>query len=218
MRMSALCSLSQEIAYLCDAANEYFEHDISPDDVVWTYSGVRPLYDDKSEDASEVTRDYVLNIDEFKKGAPFLSVYGGKITTSRKLAEHVMEKFGDYFEGLKPAWTREAHLPGGDIDDADFEGWFETIDKTYDKIDRKILWRLCRTFGTQIHTLVKNSKDQDIGKIFGGLLSEAEARYLVSHEWANSAEDILWRRTKLGLHLSAEDREAFTAWFDDTFK
>lgn len=207
----------EEISYLCDAANEYFENDISPSDVVWTYSGVRPLYDDKSADASEVTRDYVLNIEEFAENSPFLSVYGGKITTSRKLAEHVMEKLSSYFDKADTAWTRDAHLPGGNIKDADFDRWFDKISAGYNKVDPKILFRLCRAYGTRVNLVFRERENKDLGQMFGDKLSEAEAQYLVAYEWATSADDILWRRTKLGLHMSPEERDSFARWFESAF-
>ena len=204
-----------EINYLCEAASEYFENDISPDDVVWTYAGVRPLYDDKSEDASAVTRDYVLNIEEFTEKAPFLSVYGGKITTSRRLAEHTMQKLGKYYDYKTDDWTETALLPGGDLIEADFELFVSDMAKRYPDVDASLLRRLCHGYGTRI-TLVlgDGSSAPKLGQHFGAGLYELEAEYLINHEWVTSAEDVLWRRTKLGLHMSAADIAAFTNWFD----
>ncbi|RKQ69189.1 glycerol-3-phosphate dehydrogenase [Litorimonas taeanensis] len=201
---------AKEIAYLCECVNEYFEKDISPEDVVWTYSGVRPLYDDKAAEASEVTRDYVLGLDTPVKGAPFLSVYGGKITTSRKLADHVMEKLEDFYPKMGKPWTRKAHLPGGDIKDADFEAFYQTQRKAYPDIDPTQLLRMARRYGTCLTEVLKNGLGQD----FGGTLCEADIRYMVKAEWAKSADDILWRRTRCGLHMSAEQRIAFAEWFE----
>jgi len=204
-----------EISYLCEAASEYFEHDISPDDVVWTYAGVRPLYDDKSENASAVTRDYVLDIEEFTEGAPFLSIYGGKITTSRKLAEHAMQKLRKYYGYKNKDWTETALLPGGDLINADFDLFFSDMQIRYPSMDNTILRRLCRCYGTRI-TLILGDGDPapKLGEHFGAGLFECEANYLIRHEWATSAEDILWRRTKLGLHMNDVETRTFTEWFD----
>ncbi|WP_034387668.1 glycerol-3-phosphate dehydrogenase [Hellea balneolensis] len=205
----------EEIDYLCGAASEYFENDITPEDVTWTYSGVRPLYDDKSEDASAVTRDYVLELDEFTKDAPFMSIYGGKITTSRKLAEHVMEQLHPFYDYKKKGWTETAGLPGGDIADADFDAFYEKMRKRYRAMEAKVLLRLCHGYGTRV-TLILGDGDTapELGQHFGQGLYEAEARYLINHEWATSADDIIWRRTKLGVHLSTSEKDAFTEWFN----
>lgn len=205
----------EEINYLCEAASEYFENDISPDDVVWDYAGVRPLYDDKSENASAVTRDYVLDIEEFTEGAPFLSIYGGKITTSRKLAEHAMQKLGKYY-GLKEAdWTATALLPGGDLIDADFDLFFSDMQTRYPDIEADLLKRYCRAYGTRITLLLGDGDEVPaMGQHFGAGLYEIEALHLINHEWATSADDILWRRSKLGVHMSEDEIAAFSGWFD----
>ena len=205
----------EEIKYLCEAASEYFEHDISPDDVVWDYAGVRPLYDDKSEDASAVTRDYVLNIEEFTDGAPFMSVYGGKITTSRMLAEHTMQKLDKYYDYKTGDWTETALLPGGDLIDADFELFLSDMRKRYPDLDDDLLRRLCHGYGTRITLILGDGTSAPkLGQHFGAGLYELEANYLINHEWATSAEDILWRRSKLGLHMSEAERTAFADWFE----
>jgi len=204
-----------EIKYLCEAASEYFENDISPEDVVWDYAGVRPLFDDKSEDASAVTRDYVLNIEEFTKKSPFLSVYGGKITTSRRLAEHTMQKLDKYYDYKSGDWTETALLPGGDLIDADFELFVSDMRKRYVDLDDDLLRRLCHGYGTRITIVLGDGNAAPkLGQHFGAGLYELEANYLINHEWATSAEDILWRRTKLGLHMSETERAGFTNWFD----
>jgi glycerol-3-phosphate dehydrogenase len=210
----------EETQYLCDAANEYFQNDISPEDVQWSYSGVRPLYDDKSDNASAVTRDYVLDIDEFTDGSPFLSIYGGKITTSRKLAQHAMQKLAPFFikgraKALGEDWTETAIFPGGDIANADFESFFRSCELRYPEIETPILWRLARGYGTRI-SLVLGSEGK-LGKMFGAGLSESETRYLVGHEFVTRADDVMWRRSKLGLHMSEDERAVFTDWFDATF-
>ena len=206
----------KEIDYLIDAANEYFEKDIKRDDVAWTYSGVRPLYDDKSDNASAVTRDYVLNISEFSEGAPLMSIYGGKITTSRKLAEHATRKLKDYYKYTTYSdWTDGEFFPGGDMPNSDFEAFFKQAKKDYPSIDVKILYRLCRAYGTRIEDIFANRpKDKLLGQLFGAGLSEAEVNYLVAYEFVTRADDVLWRRSKLGLHMNAVEREAFTTWFE----
>jgi glycerol-3-phosphate dehydrogenase len=205
----------EEINYLCEAASEYFENDISPDDVVWTYAGVRPLYDDKAVDASAVTRDYKLNVEEYADGAPFLSVYGGKITTSRKLGEHAMNQLETYFEYKTGDWTETAMLPGGDLINADFELFVSDMRKRYPDLDEALLVRLCHGYGTRITLVLGDGETAPkLGQHFGAGLYELEANYLINHEWATSAEDILWRRTKLGLHMSKDEIAAFTDWFN----
>lgn len=202
-----------EILYLCSAASEYFEKEIAREDVVWTYSGVRPLYDDQNENAAAVTRDYVFKLEEFAERAPFLSIYGGKITTSRKLAEHAMEKLSAYFEDETNPWTRNATLPGGDIENADFDSFYKELSIRYPNISPKILRHLSRAYGTRIHKLMDLS-GSNLGTMFGDILSEAEVNYLVQEEWAKSVDDILWRRTKLGLHMSDEEQDKLLQWFD----
>jgi len=205
----------EEIIYLCEAASEYFQNDISPDDVVWDYAGVRPLYDDKAEDAAAVTRDYVLNIEEMSGGAPFMSVYGGKITTSRKLAETAMDELKAYFEYKTGDWTESALLPGGDLINADFELFFTDMHKRYRAMNTDLLRRLCHAYGTRITLILGDGTSQpELGEHFGAGLYELEAKYLINHEWATSADDIMWRRSKLGLHMSEGERAAFTHWFD----
>ena len=207
----------EEISYLCEAASEYFENDISPDDVVWTYAGVRPLYDDKKADASAVTRDYVLDIEEISNEAPFMSVYGGKITTSRRLGEQAMQELAKYFKNAGDDWTESALLPGGDLYDADFDRFFNDMQKRYPALNEDLLRRLCHAYGTRITLILGDGKTQpDLGQNFGAGLYEIEAKYLINHEWATSAEDILWRRSKLGLHMTKDQRANFTTWFETT--
>ena len=202
----------EETTYLCEAASEYFSKEITHYDVVWSYSGVRPLYDDQSENASAVTRDYVLKIEEFAEGAPFLSIYGGKITTSRKLAEHALEKLSPFYKEQTGAWTRGAHFPGGDIANADFQHFYNGLTQQFSHIPKLVLQHLARAYGTRVHKLMELS-GSELGTMFGDTLSEAEVDYLVATEWAKSAEDIMWRRTKLGLHMSEEERDDFSVWF-----
>lgn len=204
----------EETDYLCAAASEYFVQDITPDDVVWSYAGVRPLYDDKSENASAVTRDYVLDIDELSGERPVLSIYGGKITTSRKLAEHALQKLSPYYGEAGDDWTADAQLPGGDLPDDDFDAFLQRQAKRYPSVPSDMLHHLCRAYGTRITLVLGDGPETDLGRHFGAQLSEAEARYLRNHEWARTADDILYRRTKQGLHLNASERRDFTLWLD----
>jgi len=205
--LDSVTASPEEIQYLCDVSNEYFEQQISPDDVVSTYSGVRPLFDDQAEDASSVTRDYVLKFLD-QDSAPFLSVIGGKITTYRKLAEDVLKQLGGRFPQAQKPWTEKRHLPGGDIPNADFEA-FETLSaKVYPWLDANIHHRLARTYGTCIETVLAGANSvADLGHHYGGGLYQQEVDYLIEHEFARTAEDIVWRRTKLGLHLTPQELE-----------
>jgi len=161
--------------------------------------------------------DYKLNVEEYSKGAPFLSVYGGKITTSRKLGEHAMHELEKYYDYLTGDWTESALLPGGDLIDADFELFFKDMSKRYTALNEKLLRRLCHAYGTRITLLLGDGTHQpELGQHFGAGLYELEAKFLINHEWATSADDILWRRSKLGLHMSEGERAAFTDWFNAT--
>lgn len=202
----------EEISYLCDGASEYYKRAVTPSDVVATYSGVRPLYDDHAANASKVTRDYVLKLDD-DAGAPILSVFGGKITTYRELAEDALKTLEKHFPAARGEWTREAALPGGDMPGADFDGFLAGLVRDYPKLDPGLLSRLARAYGTQVRKLLAGAETEgDLGRMFGAGLSEAEVRYLVEAEFARSADDILWRRSKLGLHMSADERAAFSDW------
>ncbi len=202
----------EEVRYLCEAASEYFTKPITKKDVVWTYTGVRPLFDDNNENASAITRDYILKIEEFTPGSPFLSVYGGKITTSRVLAEHALEKLTKYLKPKSGTWTRDASLPGGDIPQADFDGFYDKLRRVYPSIPDSILHHLGRAYGTRVHKLLELS-GFELGMQFGSTLTEAEVNYLIQFEWAKTADDVMWRRTKLGLHMSEDERTVFTNWF-----
>ena len=177
-----------------------------------TYSGVRPLYDDHAANASKVTRDYVLKLDD-DGGAPVLSVFGGKITTYRELAEDALQTLDKVFPEAGGEWTRDADLPGGDMPRADFDGFHEGLRQDYPKLSANLLQRLARAYGTDARRLLGQAEtDGDLGRMFGASLTETEARYLVEVEFARTADDILWRRSKLGLHMSAAERDAFAGW------
>jgi glycerol-3-phosphate dehydrogenase len=199
---------SEEIDYLCAAASRYASRPVTRDAVVWSYSGVRPLYDDGSADPSAVTRDYHLMLDTGAggDGAPLVSVFGGKITTYRKLAEHVMEKLGHWFPGTR-RWTHAEPLPGGDFGDSDFDGLLTDFKRRHRDLLVQWLARLLRRHGVLAAVILADAKTEaDLGENFGGGLYEAEVRYLIANEWARDAEDVLWRRTKCGLHMSEAQR------------
>ena len=194
-----------EVQYLCNIVNHFFKRQVTPADVVWTYSGVRPLFDDGSTNASAVTRDYVFDMDAPQGQAPVLSIFGGKITTFRKLSEHALDELKSYFPAMKPAWTETAKMPGGDMPDSDFDRFFATVRQRWPFLPEALANRLSRAYGTRIKELLGSAKaTADLGEDFGAGLTGAEVDYLVRREWARSAEDILWRRSKLGLHVPAD--------------
>ena len=193
-----------EVAYLCAAASRYSAREVTVDEVVWSYSGVRPLYDDGKEDPSAITRDYVLLLDE--QGPPLLSVFGGKITTYRKLAEQVMDRLARWIPAQRP-WTHAEPLPGGDFGGRDFAAVLGEFRSRYAGLDPHWLARLLRRHGTLAMKILDDAKgDADLGEDFGGGLYERELAYLIESEWAQTADDVLWRRTKCGLHMSAAQR------------
>lgn len=208
----------EEIEYLCDLANQYFTQSISPSDVVSTYSGVRPLFEDQAENASSVTRDYVLKRQD-QSGAPFLSVIGGKITTYRKLAEDALKSLKPNFPTLGNEWTASAALPGGDIPEADFEAFLSSCEDAHPWLEPALRQRLARTYGTCIHKILDGAAAMaDLGHAYGGGLFQREVDYLIDQEFARTADDILWRRTKLGLHLSPDEIAGLRAHMDKRIK
>lgn len=194
-----------EVSYLCDLANHYFEKQVGPKDVVWTYSGVRPLYGEDSENASAVTRDYTLDLEGNQGEAPLLNIFGGKITTYRKLAEHAMQKLCDAMGRDDRPWTAETPLPGGDIGGVDFAGYVKNVESKYPWLPSALAYRFARNYGTLLEEIVGGATTlEGLGECFGDDLYEAEVAYLIRREWAVTADDILWRRSKLGLHLSQQ--------------
>lgn len=201
-----------EIEYICQAASEYFATTVKPDDVVWAYSGVRPLYDDASSNASKVTRDYKLDLD-VRKQAPVLSVYGGKITTYRKLADDAMNLLAEHLPHNTSDWTRSAPLPGGDMPDADFDAYLQQARSTYPWLAEPLLFDYVRNYGTCIHQLLAGCTSvEQLGQAFGDALYQVEVDYLVRHEWAQSVDDIIWRRSKKGLGMSPDDIESLNRY------
>ncbi|NNG02919.1 MAG: glycerol-3-phosphate dehydrogenase [Inquilinus sp.] len=202
-----------EIDYLCTAVNRYLEKPVDPSDVVRTYSGVRPLFDDDAENPSKVTRDYVLEVETEHGNTPLLSVYGGKITTYRCLAEEALEKLEPHLRGLAPCWTDTAPLPGGDLGPGGFEGLLAELRQRHPYLPEALATRYARLYGSLSgHILEGVASLADLGEEFGAGLYEREAAYLVEHEWARTADDILWRRTKLDLVMPGAGRERLEAW------
>ena len=194
-----------ETEYLCAAASRYAARAVTPADVVWSWSGVRPLYDDGSADPSDITRDYHFVLDE--DGPPLLSIFGGKLTTYRKLAEHVLERLERWFPGRRP-WTANVPLPGGDFGGASFADVAAAYRARYPKLDPHWLERLLRRHGLCAAEILGGVRETaDLGEAFGGGLYERELVYLIEREWAREPEDVLWRRTKCGLHMTPAERE-----------
>ena len=208
---------ASETAYLCEQASRYFAKPVTPQDVVWSYAGVRPLLDDESGDPSAVTRDYLLELDSTH--APLLTVWGGKITTFRKLAEEAADMLTAPLGSAakRGAWTHGASLPGGDLSawigqpqrpDTDFTRFAQAAALRYPQLPAALCHRLARAYGARIDTLLA----RNLGAEVAPGLFEAELNYLHEHEWARSADDVLWRRSKLGLHLSAAQRAVVATW------
>ncbi|MET0519913.1 MAG: glycerol-3-phosphate dehydrogenase [Burkholderiaceae bacterium] len=210
-----------EIAYLCEQASRYFAKPVTPDDVVWSYAGVRPLLDDASGDPSAVTRDYLLEA-QADGGAPLLSVWGGKITTFRKLAEDAADLVGTMLGDKRRSWTERAHLPGGDLSgwigapqrpDIDFERFVAAVQKRFPWLPAALARRLSRAYGSRIDRVIGTAGSLgELGQEVAPGLHEAELRYLQREEWVCGMEDALWRRSKLGLHYTEDQRAAVAAW------
>lgn len=206
----------EEIDYLCEGASNYFREPVTRDDIVWTYSGVRPLFDDGASKAQEATRDYVLRTDTGAGKAPMVNIFGGKITTYRKLAEEVVGKIGSLVGHGKPAWTSGAALPGGDFPANGFDAQVKSLVSDYPFLEQRHARRLVRLYGTRARAILGNAtRTEALGRHFGADLYESEVTYLARHEWAVSAEDVLWRRTKRGLVVSKEEAEALDAFMHD---
>ena len=204
----------EEIDYLCAAASEYFREPVTRGDIVWTYSAVRPLYDDGASKAQEATRDYVLKVEGGEGGeAPLLNVFGGKLTTYRRLAEHALEKIGEAIGVRGGAWTGQSRLPGGDFAPTGYDQQVAKLSSAYPFLDPAFARRLVRLYGTDAASLLGKAREKaDLGRHFGSDLYEAEVRWLMEREWAATAEDILWRRTKKGLTLTAEEADGLNTY------
>ncbi|MGK5046993.1 glycerol-3-phosphate dehydrogenase [Janthinobacterium sp. GB4P2] len=209
----------EEIRYLCELSSYYFSKPVNPADVVCTYAGVRPLVEDASADAKAVTRDYRFELDQ--EGAPLLSIFGGKITTFRKLAEEALDLLAPILGNTRPAWTANACLPGGDVFGSapqnrsvrEFGQFVQGLQREYAWLPAALVARYARAYGTRIHVLLDGRTDvAAMGEEIAAGLYAAEVAYVRRHEWAVSAADILWRRSKLGLHLPRETAGRLDAW------
>jgi glycerol-3-phosphate dehydrogenase len=211
----------EETAYLCEIAGYYMARPVTPKDVVWSYSGVRPLFDDGDDDPSAVTRDYHLEVDGGPQAAPLLSVFGGKITTYRRLAEHALRDLAPYYPQMGKPWTDSRALADGELADAPtfeeaFERFVDGAAQVKPNLPKELLRALAHRHGSGLDDLLHGAKVvADLGRHFGGYLYEIEVRYLIRDEWAVEPDDVLWRRTKEGLHMSAAERAAFARWMAD---
>ena len=208
-----------EIAYLCELTQRYFNKQLQPSDVVWAYSGVRPLLEDASSNASEITRDYKLDMDS--DSAPLLSVFGGKITTFRKLAEEAVDMIAPRLGNQHDSWTADACLPGGDLYGKvpqnravmEYDGYVQQMQEQYAWLPAKLIARYVRAYGTRTHKLLEGRTHlADMGIELVKDLYAAELTYLMKIEWASSGADILWRRSKLGLHVPADTEQKIDQW------
>lgn len=207
----------EEIAYLCESVSAYLAKPVTPADIVWTYAGVRPLYDDGASEAKAATREYVLELD-LPGGTPLLSIYGGKITTHRRLAEEALERIAPYLHGTKAreGWTADAPLPGGDLDVSAIPALTAELRRQYPFLTEVHANRLAHAYGTRARKCLGLAASiADLGQSFGATLTEREVRYLMANEWARTADDVVWRRSKLGLRLSAAEVAALDAWMTD---
>jgi glycerol-3-phosphate dehydrogenase len=204
---------AEEIKYLCDAVSEYLARPVTPQDVVWDYAGVRPLYDDGASEAKAATRDYVFELD-MPGGAPLLSIYGGKITTYRRLAEEALERLEPHLSNAaRKGWTGAAALPGGDLDVSAVPALTAELQRDYPFLTTEHASRLAHAYGTRAARLLGTAKAAaDLGQSFGATLTESEVRYLMAQEWALTAEDVVWRRSKLGLRLAQEEIARLDDW------
>jgi glycerol-3-phosphate dehydrogenase len=205
----------QEIGYLCETVSGYFRDLVSPHDAAWIYAGVRPLYDDGSAKAKDLTRDYVLAFDRPYREAPLLTIYGGKITTYRKLAEAALAAIARYFAAAPP-WTLTEPLPGGGFPWDGVEALVSRARGLWPFLSDAHARRMVHAYGTRLDRVFGNARSlDDLGERFAGDLTAAEVRYLMREEWAETADDVLWRRSKLGLHASREQTAGLERFMAD---
>ncbi|MDB5473346.1 MAG: glycerol-3-phosphate dehydrogenase [Devosia sp.] len=206
-----------ETDYLLSAASEYFARPVTRDQIHWSYSGVRPLFDDGASAAQEATRDYVLKVDGDAQSGAAVNVFGGKLTTSRRLAESVLEKIEGVLGKKGNAWTKLSKLPGGEFEPLAFEAEARRLHKDYAGLPATLTRRLMRLYGTKARVILGNAQQiGDLGQHFGADLYRSEVDYLVAQEWARTAEDVLWRRTKLGLRVGAQGVAALQEYMGET--
>lgn len=203
----------EEVNYLCGMASEYFAEPVHEADIVWTYSGVRPLYDDGASKAQEATRDYIIRSDPELGGGTLLNIFGGKITTFRRLAESMLVKVEGQLGKRGDAWTKGVTLPGGDFPVDGFENLVGIAASRYPFLNQEVVVRLARLYGTEINAVLRNAENEvDLGQNFGHGLYENEVRYLMEKEWARNAQDILFRRTKIGIRMTQSEIDAVQNW------
>jgi glycerol-3-phosphate dehydrogenase len=203
-----------ETDYMLHAVSEYFKTPVTRAKVRWAYSGIRPLYDDGASKAQEATRDYVLKLDHQPGQAPLLSVFGGKITTARKLAESALKELEVFFPSMGTSWTADAHLPGGDIAVDKVDAAIADLQKKHSYLKEPNVRRLFRAYGTKVEGMLNGARfSADLGESIGPLTA-TEIEYLKKYEWAETADDILWRRSKLGLHMKPEQQQALRDYMD----
>ncbi|MGI9350228.1 MAG: glycerol-3-phosphate dehydrogenase [Rhizobiaceae bacterium] len=204
-----------EISYLCKMASEYFEEPVTQNDIVWTYSGVRPLYDDGASKAQEATRDYVIRAESTVGNDSLINIFGGKITTFRKLARSLVDELEKRFPGSGRDVIPEEPFPGGNFPISHFDQLVEQIRNDFPFMERDIVTRMVRTYGTEVRTILNKCETiDDLGQYFGSGLYQREVEFLKNHEWARTAEDILYRRTKLGLHMKEDEIVALEDWIN----
>lgn len=208
----AECSKAER-DYLCKFASEYFKKPVTPEQIVWSFAGVRPLYDDGSSSATAATRDYVISLANDAATAPLLNIFGGKITTYRRLAESAIKQLEPFFPNLPDNWTAGVPLPGGDFPHDSVERLLDDIKSRYPFLDARWATRLLRAYGTDVFRLLGDAKStDDLGQHFGWSLYAKEVDWLVNNEFAKTADDILWRRTKIGLHLTSDEKKGLTEY------
>lgn len=211
------CSVEEQ-DYLIKFASNYLKKPITRNDIVWKYSGVRPLYNDGASTAAAATRDYVLKVDE-SAGAPILNVFGGKITTYRKLAEAALKKVAIHFPGMSEPWTAGVAMPGGNFPVDGVKDLRRSIAKTYPFLDPAWATRFVKNYGTDSFDILKDAKSaEDLGQHFGATLTAQEVRWLMLNEFAQTAEDVVWRRSKLGLRMTAQEIETLDGWMKKAFE
>lgn len=203
----------EEQDYLIDVVNKHFKHTITTDDIVWSYAGVRPLCDDESDSPQAVTRDYTMEVQDADGKAPLLSIFGGKLTTYRKLAEAAMTKLQPWFPHMGDAWTATKPLPGGELS-LSLAEFAEQLQRNVPELDAATAQRLSRQFGSQSEAVLRGANGSGLGKEVVPGVFQAEIEYLMQHEYVKTIEDLLWRRTKLGLLLSQEEQDIVTAYFN----
>jgi len=197
-----------EINYLCNTINQYFRKNISKDTIVWTYSGIRCLQNQDADKPSSITREYSILLDVEDHATPLISVIGGKLTTFRRLAQDVLAKLKPFFPKMPGDWTADSPLPGCDFHNNDFDSFLNQLRSEYHWLPENILIRYATNYGTRCKLFLNNTAQlSDLGEHFGAGLYQKEIDYLIEHEWAKNIDDIIWRRTKLGLFLTAEEKE-----------